>query len=653
MPQISEEIVKQKIEKREKIEHFEAEGQKDKHQIRADSHYIGEDDLYHLKGNVKITLFKKREGKDVFLTGDEVTYDKEQIHFIMRGRVKIQFEDLTFETIYVEYNSDDEVFKSDKTVQFTSKRLKGSAQNVIYSLKTEKLELWENITFEILPKIETSYAVKIQGYRFEYFRDEKRGILQGEGRFFHGQSQASADLLEFELFENEEQIKTLFLEGHSKAFLVDEEKQEETRIIEAEKIRLEVFTDQAGIKFVSAEGNSYFKSFSSPEQFSQIQAESMSFEMDPKGNLKEFMAKNVVRMIEQEEKLNSQRIIEGMDLTLDGKKNILNVRGDQKAKARIVTSDKEITAEDITLFMDENHFIAKGGIKVVLMSPDEEDSSVGFFSKQEPVYVTAQEMRYFEDQERFVFNQNVKIYQGEETLFAEETIVFSKDTFNANGGVKMSMMPRNGKDRGVGFFFNDQPIFVTAQSMEYIKETRRFHFFGNVKIWQQKKTLFSSEMEFHEESGAFQCSGEVKSVIPYKPEEEEEQRLEISAERMNFAPDDNLISFGESCFLKVKDISLKAKSLVVNLDKEEGDMILIRAIDGVIIDRDPYEGHGKEAIYDLEKKSIILTGEPVLFEKDKGKTEGDKLTFFISDDRIIVENKGRERSLTVIKNREK
>ena len=52
---------------------------------------------------------------------------------------------------------------------------------------------------------------------------------------------------------------------------------------------------------------------------------------------------------------------------------------------------------------------------------------------------------------------------------------------------------------------------------------------------------------------------------------------------------------------------------------------------------------------DVENETIVLLGNPVLIDKNKGKVEGDKLTFFIADDRITVENQGQERSITVIK----
>ena len=61
------------------------------------------------------------------------------------------------------------------------------------------------------------------------------------------------------------------------------------------------------------------------------------------------------------------------------------------------------------------------------------------------------------------------------------------------------------------------------------------------------------------------------------------------------------------------------------------------------------EGRGGEAVYDLKADTVVLTGNPVLVDKEKGVTEGDKLTFHLGDGRITIENKERDRSSTVIK----
>ena len=118
---------------------------------------------------------------------------------------------------------------------------------------------------------------------------------------------------------------------------------------------------------------------------------------------------------------------------------------------------------------------------------------------------------------------------------------------------------------------------------------------------------------------------------------------------MTYLPEDNLILYEKRSSLKVKDIDLRALSISVHLAEEEGDMQKIVAREKVVIVQNLGEGRGDKAIYDPEKESVVLLGNPVLIDENRGVTKGDKLTFYLADDRILVENKAKERSATVIK----
>jgi lipopolysaccharide export system protein LptA len=69
----------------------------------------------------------------------------------------------------------------------------------------------------------------------------------------------------------------------------------------------------------------------------------------------------------------------------------------------------------------------------------------------------------------------------------------------------------------------------------------------------------------------------------------------------------------------------------------------------VVVSHGLYEGRGGEAVYDPGAETVVLTGNPVLVEKGKGSSRGDKLTFRLGDDKILIENKGQGRSITVVK----
>ena len=141
----------------------------------------------------------------------------------------------------------------------------------------------------------------------------------------------------------------------------------------------------------------------------------------------------------------------------------------------------------------------------------------------------------------------------------------------------------------------------------------------------------------------------MSSPCNHGPEDKEEQRLEISAEKLMFYPEKRQIAYKKNGSLKVKNISLKAKSITVELGKEKLELEQILAKGNVEIIQDQNEGRGKEAVYNIAENKIVLLGKPIFIDKNKGQTEGDKLTFHLSDGKIVIENKGRERSVSVIR----
>lgn len=587
VPIEKEEITSRKVEKKEEIEFFEVKGEKGHFKIRADKHYIGEDEKYHLEGNVEVVFFKKSEGRDVFIYGEEIIYDENWNHFSLSGEARVKFKDILIESSSLDYDSKREIFESNKGVRFFSPALSGSAREMVYSIKEERLKLRDNIYLKIEPRVETYFPVEVRGERLDYSRRGKRGTVEGEVRLTHGQSQAWADSVKFELFVNEQQMKTLFLKGRAKVSIFEKEKvisQRRTslipsgtkREIKADEIKIKGFQDLPQIHSLEAKGGCDFKFISSDGGFSLIQGEDLKFVLSRKGELREFHLKRKAIITEQGGETDPMRVIEGEIMTITGTAKVLNIRGKKDFKPRILLKDSEIYADEILIFLDNNNLELKGNVKAALHLRKGEEKSIGFFSREQPVFITAQKMRYSEEQKRFLFK-------------------------------------------------------------------------GRIKMWQERKTLTAEEMILDEDTGKILCLGGVKSIVPYIPKDREEERIEISAQAMNFKPEENLIFFKEKGSLKVKNTNLKAHSIFVYLKGKKGDMENIFAQGKVIIVQNLREGRGEEARYDLHKETIVLLGNPVLIDKDKGIVNGDKLTFYMADGRIVVENKDRERSVTVIK----
>lgn len=219
----------------------------------------------------------------------------------------------------------------------------------------------------------------------------------------------------------------------------------------------------------------------------------------------------------------------------------------------------------------------------------------------------------------------------------------------AAGGVKLVLKPV-GDGRAVGFFSKDKPVFITCRDLTYAKEKKSFAFREDVRIWQEKDVVLAKEFDILEESGAVSGRGGVKASFTHTPKDKpEEERLEIGADLMNYVPRSRKIAFEGSCGLTTAALRMTSTSLDIRLKDEGSEMDKLLARGKVVIVQEGKEGRGDEAVYDLKADTVVLTGNPVLIDKEKGVTEGDKLTFHLGDGRITIENKERDRSATVIK----
>ena len=162
--------------------------------------------------------------------------------------------------------------------------------------------------------------------------------------------------------------------------------------------------------------------------------------------------------------------------------------------------------------------------------------------------------------------------------------------------------------------------------------------------------LKANDFTLFKDTGRFQCEESVESLFSYTPKNKDtEEKIKISSDSMRFKPVESVIIYDTDCKLNVRNTELLAQSLSVSLHKESAELLNIFAYSDVKIIQNTYEGRGKEARYNLGNEMIVLLGDPVLIDKDKGKTEGDKLTFSLGDGKIFVENQDQKRSKTIIK----
>ena len=232
---------------------------------------------------------------------------------------------------------------------------------------------------------------------------------------------------------------------------------------------------------------------------------------------------------------------------------------------------------------------------------------------------------------------------------AEVALEAVRKDLRASGGVRCLLKARPG-GAAVGFFSGGEAVFVTARSLRSAGGGSRFRFEGEVRAWQDDASLQAAELEFTEESGEVTGRGGVSAALP-RPSKDpgEGRRVEAGGEEMAYSPAGRTVQFRGRGFVRVPQARLTAETVTVALLEGKKEIRDLRAGGGVVVFLGRYEGRGGDARYDPEDETLVLTGAPVLVEKGQGATRGDKLTFRLADDKILIENKGQGRSITVVK----
>jgi lipopolysaccharide export system protein LptA len=219
----------------------------------------------------------------------------------------------------------------------------------------------------------------------------------------------------------------------------------------------------------------------------------------------------------------------------------------------------------------------------------------------------------------------------------------------ASGGVQCLLKPRPDA-APVGFFSKDASLFVTCRSLKSFGDERRLRFEGQVRLWQDNGAIQADALEVLESSGELRARGGVIAGFPFRGRSpSEESRIEIGGKEMAYSPADRTAAFRGGSLVRTQDFQLVAGTVSVRLMEGKKEVERLIAGGSVVVSHGLYEGRGGEAVYDPGAGTVVLTGSPVLVEKGKGASRGDKLTFRLGDDKILIENKGQGRSITVVK----
>jgi len=567
------------VDRKEGVEHVIFKGDKGKIKVKADEFYLGEDKLNHLEGNVEVVDYGNTGSQEIIMLADRVDYDQDLKNFHATGRARVKEKDALIESSSFVYDKKEDVFRTDQGVVFSSNKLKAKSRTMTYRRRAQTLEFEGDLAIEVLAKGETGLPLSVFGDKFLYMRKTKIGRVDGNVRMSHGKSRGTADVLTFRLTPDEQEVNYLAFQGTAKVELFKETAKDAAdsgQQVEADEIRLVSFPDESKVSRLSATGACSLTLSVSAGATDKVLGRSVGLMFDRAGDLTDFSASGEARVDLADRSGGDERRVWGDKITYHKKGDVLKTVGTDKIPARIDSARTEVEAGWITVNQKSGNMQSSGAVKLVL-KPGKDDKAVGFFSK-------------------------------------------------------------------------DKPVFITCKDLVYTKGNKKFLFKEDVRIWQDKTVVLAKEFEILEHSEKVFGRGGVKASFTRKPKDKlVEEPLALGADEMSYVPKGKTIKFAGGSFLNTNTMTLTSADLSVRLKEEGNEMVRILAKGKVLIIQETKEGRGEEANYDLLADTVVLTGNSVLVDKEKGVIEGDKLTFYLGDGKILIENKERSRSAMVIK----
>src|SRR4030065_2065582 len=115
------------------------------------------------------------------------------------------------------------------------------------------------------------------------------------------------------------------------------------------------------------------------------------------------------------------------------------IKAPEGGEARVDSPDSDVTAKSLVISPRKEILDAAGEVKVIVKLRPEEAETVGFFSSKQPVFGSAEKMRYEKRLDRLQLEEAVRMWQGKEVLFADRLTVLKKTgEIMAEGNVRVS-----------------------------------------------------------------------------------------------------------------------------------------------------------------------------------------------------------------------
>ena len=273
---------------------------------------------------------------------------------------------------------------------------------------------------------------------------------------------------------------------------------------------------------------------------------------------------------------------------------------------------------------------------------------------------TAEHARFSPAEDNITLIGSPRVVDSGVTLTAQSIQLNRKaGTAFAQGQVKATFSDLKHQANG-GMLSSADPIHMTGATMLASRHSESARF-TNARLWQGKNIIDAPSITFDRARRDLlaqgTAAGRVSAVLVQTGKDAESIPIRVLADRLSYVDAERRAVFSGKVEARSADMTTFADNVQLFLlpPGAQGGNQLDRMIaqGDVRMQQPTRKASGNRLLYSAQEGKLVMTGtktnRPTILDAEKGQVTGDSLTFYIHDDRVLIDSK--ESSPTVIQTR--
>ncbi len=253
---------------------------------------------------------------------------------------------------------------------------------------------------------------------------------------------------------------------------------------------------------------------------------------------------------------------------------------------------------------------------------------------------------------RLILTESPRLWDPTANLLADR-IELDMESGDVTGEGRVRASGRIASE-GVGVFPGSgseekRPVHFVSDHMAYSRASDVAKYRGAARAFQGENRIEAESIEIHQKTGDLIADGSVRSVFLQMANPDDPAKpvpTHTRAEGMVYRAKEQIFEYRVDARMQSSKMTLSGASIDVKLSAEGGGVQEIVASGEVAIETAEGKASGDDARYLPKDESMTITGEEAWLENAGKVTEGKQLTFFLTDDRILVDGQEQNRTKT-------